>query len=63
MESKGNESPVADDKKVQWTWRETLKKMQKQFNEYQENLYKKTWEDTETTKWTQRGFQQTTKWN
>jgi hypothetical protein len=23
----------------------------------------KTWEDTETTKWTQRGLQQTPKWN
>jgi hypothetical protein len=22
-----------------------------------------TWEDRETTKWTQRGFQQTPKWN
>jgi hypothetical protein len=23
----------------------------------------KTWEDTEITKWTQRGFQQTLEWN
>jgi hypothetical protein len=36
--------------------------MQKQFNKYQESMNKKL-KKTETTKWTQRGFQQTPKWN
>jgi hypothetical protein len=37
--------------------------MQKQLNEYQENMDYKIQADTETTKQIQRGFQKTLKWN
>jgi sugar-specific transcriptional regulator TrmB len=41
-------------------FKEIKEDLQKQLNESQDNIdKKKTWEDTETTTWTQRGFQQT----
>jgi hypothetical protein len=38
-------------------------KVQDALKKYQGTTNKKTWEDIETTKWTQRGLQETPKWN
>jgi hypothetical protein len=38
-------------------------KVQDELKQYQDTTNKKTWEDTKTSKWTQRGLQQTPKWN
>jgi hypothetical protein len=38
-------------------------KVQDALKKFQNTTNKKTWEDTETTKWTQRGHQRTQKWN
>jgi hypothetical protein len=38
-------------------------KVQGALKKYQDTTNKKTWEDMETTKWTQRGLQQIPKWN
>jgi hypothetical protein len=65
VESQGNESPVADLSRMRITMfndvKDKLENTEKQVNKPQENMDKKTQEDTETAKRTQIGFQQTMK--
>jgi hypothetical protein len=50
-------------KHMEKLWDMVNQKVQDALRKYQDTTYKKTWEDIETSKWTQRVLPQTPTWN